>query len=156
MAGGALILQSSRMSGAGGTSSAMLISDLSFSQTAACTSSGCSIGGACMCSGVFFNIPQGRQLYALSAEVQCNGGSRGKYNITAPSLYSVQAAVVQPPISCQGSCDVSSAILLPSDVTSLATTGGLSFGASVSSVGQDLCMAGQHLKVFFTLQYSAS
>jgi len=156
MASGGLILPSMRMTAASGTAAPMLISDLIFSQTAVCESSGCAPGGICTCSGSFSNIPTGRQLYVLRGDIQCNGGGGGKYNVTAPNLNSVQAALVQPPSSCQGACDARSPILSAVDVTQAVAGGTLAFGASVDSVGQDLCMAGKHLKVYFTLQYSSS
>ena len=156
MAGGGLILPSTRMTAASGTAAPMLISDLIYAQTAVCESSGCTAGGSCACSGSFSNIPTGRQLYVLRGDVQCNGGGSGKYNVTAPNLSSIQAVLIQPPSSCQGTCDARSAILPAVDVTQAATGGTLAYGASIDVVGQDLCMAGKHLKVYFTLQYSSS
>lgn len=156
MASGGLILSSTRMASASGLAAPMLISDLSFSQTAVCESSGCSAGGACACSGSFSNIPSGRQLYVLRGELQCNGGGIGKYNITAPNLSSVQSSIIQPPTLCQNACDTRSTILSPVDVTLAATAGSLVYGASIDVAGQDLCMAGKHVKVYFTLQYSAN
>ena len=106
-------------------------------------------------TGAFTNIPVGRQVYVLKAEVQCNGGT-GMINITSPQISSIQNMIVQPPVSCSGSCDSYSSLVSGVDVTSLMTSATFSFGASVDKVGPDLCMAGQHLKVVFTLQYSRS
>ena len=156
MASGGLILPSTRMTRASGMSAPMLISDLSYSQTAVCESSGCIVGAYCSCTGSFSNIPTQRQLYVLRGEIQCNGGRSGRYNVTVPFLSSIQTAIVQPPPSCQRACDNRSTIMPPVEVTQPAKVGSLAFGASIDVVGQDLCMAGKHLKVYFTLQYSAT
>ncbi len=154
LASGGTVLPSTRMSAASGSAAPLLIRDLSVSQTSACESSGCVAGSMCSCSGTFSNFPVGRQLYVLRAEIQCNGGGSGKFNITSPLMASIQASILQPPKSCQGRCDDKFVMLPPVDVTQQVASGSLDFGASINTVGQDLCMAGQHLKAWFTLQYS--
>jgi hypothetical protein len=144
------------MSGDIGNAAPLLIRDLSVTQTSACESSGCVAGASCSCSGKFSNIPVGRQLYVLRAEIQCNGGGGGKLNITAPVMKSIQASILQPPKSCQGTCDEHFAILSPIDVTPQMADGNLDYGASIDAAGRDLCMAGKHLKAWFTLQYTAT
>ena len=131
----------------------MLIGDLEISQTAVCQSGTCISGSFCSCSGSFTNIPVGRSVYALSADVQCNGGM-GIFNITSPQISSIQSSLQQPPQSCMGACDSYSNLISGIDVTKLMVSGSLMFGASVNTVGPDLCMAGNQLKVLFTLQYS--
>ena len=96
MAGGLLPIGATKISAAGGLSSPMLIGDLEISQTAVCQSGTCISGSFCSCSGSFTNIPVGRSVYALSADVQCNGGM-GIFNITSPQISSIQSSLQQPP-----------------------------------------------------------
>jgi hypothetical protein len=95
----------------------------------------------------------GRRVYVLKAEVQCNGGG-GIFNVSSPALASIQQALLQPPASCSSSCDNYFVLFSGIDVSSVMVAGSLSLGASVDKVGPDLCMAGKHLKILFTLQYS--
>jgi hypothetical protein len=155
-ASGGAILPSTRMSGDVGKAAPLFIADLSLLQTSACESSGCTVGTVCSCSGTFSNVPIGRQVYVLRAEIQCNGGGSGKYNITAPIMESIQASILQPPKWCQGRCDDHFTILPPVDVTQQMASSSLAYGASIDAAGQDLCMAGQHLKAWFVLQYTAA
>jgi hypothetical protein len=154
MVSGALPISATRMTNADSANLPLRVVDLPLSQTAVCSSSGCVPGAACNCSGSFTNVPTGRKAYSLKADIQCNGGS-GTFNITSPSTAAVQAAVVQPPKTCKLACDIYSPLLNIVDLpTALIGSSVLAFGASVDSVGQDLCMAGMHLKILFTLRYS--
>jgi len=156
LASGSPVVPSTRMTGASGSQAPMLIGQLTLSQSLSCESSGCVVGSPCSCAGGFSGVPVGRQVYSLRAEVQCNGGG-GAFNVTAPAVTAIQSFLTQPPAACKGMCDARFALLPPVDVTSAVTqAGGLDFGASVSAAGQDFCMAGKHLKVYFTLQYSAT
>ena len=153
MASGLLPIGSTKMLAAGGSNSPMLIGDLGISQSTVCESNLCNAGSYCACLGSFSDIPTGRRVYVLKAEVQCNGGG-GNFNISSPAIKSVQSALSQPPASCTASCDAYSVLFSGIDVASLIVTGSLTLGANVDKVGPDLCMAGKHLKVLFTLQYS--
>ena len=155
MVGGSLPISSTKMTNANAGLLPLMVSDLLLSQTALCASSGCSPGGPCNCTGSFTNVPMGRASYVLKADIQCNGGS-GTFNITSPSMPAIQSAILQPPPSCKLACDTYRPLLSAVDATSLISAGVLAFGASVDTVGQDLCMAGMHLKVLFTLQYSVT
>ena len=155
LAGGSLPVSSTKMSAAGGQGSPMLIGDLGVSQSIACESSLCTTGAFCGCSASFVAIPTGRKVYALMAEIQCNGGT-GLINITSPQSSFIQASLVQPPGTCKGLCDKYFTLISGIDITSLVTSGSLLLGASVDRVGNDICMAGKHLRVIFTLQYSRS
>ena len=153
MASGLLPIGSTKMLTAGGSNSPMLIGDLGISQSAMCESSLCIPGSYCTCSNSFSDIPVGRRVYVLKAEAQCNGGG-GIFNISSPAIRSVQLALLQPPASCVASCDSYFVLFSGIDVTNLMVSGSLPIGANVDKVGSDLCMAGKHLKVLFTLQYS--
>ncbi len=153
MASGLLPIGSTKMLAAGGSNSPMLIGDLGISQSTVCESSLCNPGSYCACSGSFSDIPIGRRIYVLKAEVQCNGGG-GIFNISSPAIKAIQSALSQPPASCSASCDNYFVLLSGIDVASLMVSGSLTLAANVDKVGPDLCMAGKHLKVLFTLQYS--
>ncbi len=153
MASGLMPISSTKMLPAEGSNSPMLIIDLGISQAAMCESSQCIPGNNCACSSSFSDIPNGRRLHVLKAEAQCNGGG-GRFNISLPAIGSVQRALLQPPASCVTLCDDYFVLFSGIDVTDLMVSGYLSLGSNVDKVGSDLCMAGKHLKVLFTLQYS--
>jgi len=158
MVGGALPIASTRMTNSNSALLPMQVGNPGISQSAVCASSNCVAGAACSCSGSFTNIPQGRKVYALRADVQCNGGG-GSFNITSPQFSSAQLANTffqQPLLTCKASCDIYATLLSRVDVSSqFFGQSTLNFSASVDKVGLDLCMAGIHLKVLFTLEYSS-
>ncbi len=158
MVGGALPVGSTRMVNANSALLPLRIGSLSISQSALCASKNCIAGTVCSCSGFFSDIPQGRKVYALKADIQCNGGGE-TFNITSPEISAEQLANAffeQPPQSCRASCDNYVPLISKIDVSSrLVGQSTLNFGASVNKAGLDLCMAGMHLKVLFTLEYSA-
>lgn len=157
MVGGALPIGSTRMTNANSALLPMQVGTLSMSQSAVCASSNCVAGTPCACSGSFTNVPQGRKVYAVRADIQCNGGGEG-YNVTRPEFSGLQlanAGLQQPPTTCRASCDNYAQLLSRVDVSSnFLGQSTLNFGASVDKAGYDLCMAGVHLKVLFTLEYS--
>ncbi len=158
MAGGSLPIGSTKMTNANGALLPMQVGNLRISQSAVCASSNCVAGTACSCAGAFFNITQGRKVYALRADVQCNGEG-GAFNITSSVISALQLAnglFPQPLPSCKASCDNYTPLLARIDVSSVLTgQDTLNFGVTVDKAGADLCMAGAHLKVMFTLEHSA-
>ncbi len=148
LASGAIHIGSSTLvKPAGANNAPMFIAVLPMSQTAVCQSTTCN-DNTCTCSGSF-TVPQNRKVYALKAEAQCNGG--GTFNITQPSTI----AVAQPPSDCKAACHRYAELFSGIDVTDDATDGTLNFGASLASAGADLCLAGNRLKLLFTIQFTA-
>merc|ERR1712216_502309 len=118
------------------------------SMTATCKCSPAVGASSCTCSTSMTNLPVGRSLYALKAELQCNGATNVvvKVNDVAQS----SDVVTQPPAKCKDSCQKYHTLFEWLDVvSSVSAAGTLPLKVEASSVSTDYCGGGDHLKVLF-------
>jgi len=145
MAGGASPVGTTKMTG----NTTLSISGLQTTVTGLCKCAPTGGSSACTCSTTMSNIPTGRDVYALKAEYQCNGGASLVLKVD-----SVATAVEQPPTSCKDSCQTYHTLLSWYNVAGkVKANGELPLSVEASGVSSDYCGAGDNLKVVFTLIY---
>jgi len=129
----------------------MEIAGFNTSVTAVCN---CTVESdeTCTCATSFSGLPLGRAVYALKAEVQCNGGSE---NITVFVNDEAQD-VEQPPDDCVDSCLTYHTLFSwasVKDAVDNVNDGTLPVSAMADNLVTDYCGAGDNLKIIFTLLY---
>jgi hypothetical protein len=147
MAGGQTPIGSTAMNG-----STMLIEGTNSTATATCACAPSGSDSDCTCTTSFTDLPTGRGVYALMAELQCNGASDVVVKVNDVALDS--DVVTQPPRACKDSCTNYHLLFEWLNVASSVDAGGvLELSVDASSVATDYCGGGDNLKVLFTLYY---
>jgi hypothetical protein len=147
MAGGQTPIGSTAMNG-----STMLIEGTNSTATATCACAPSGSDSDCTCTTSFTDLPTGRGVYALMAELQCNGASDVVVKVNDVALDS--DVVTQPPRACKDSCTNYHLLFEWRNVASSVDAGGvLELSVDASSVATDYCGGGDNLKVLFTLYY---
>jgi hypothetical protein len=124
----------------------MGIAGLATTVTAVCTAA-CPDDGECQCTKSLTGFPADKPVYALKAELQCNGMAS---NVTV-TVDDAEVDVEQP--ECTDSCSTYSTLFAYVNVAEHATDGTLDLKAKAQDIGTDFCGAGHNLKVVFTLMY---
>eukprot|EP00961_Rhodomonas_salina_P227891 3080502-Rhodomonas_salina.3 len=124
----------------------MGIAGLDTTVTAVCTTT-CADDEACECLKTLANIPHDKPVYALKAELQCNGMAS---NVTV-SVDGAPLDVEQP--ECSDMCSTYSTLFSWVNVAEHAKDGSLDLKVKAKGLGTDFCGAGDNLKVLFTLMY---
>jgi hypothetical protein len=147
MAGGQTPIGSTAMNG-----STMLIEGTNSTATATCACAPSGSDSDCTCTTSFTDLPTGRGVYALMAELQCNGASDVVVKVNDVALDS--DVVTQPPRACKDSCTNYHLLFEWRNVASSVDADGvLELSVDASSVATDYCGGGDNLKVLFTLYY---
>jgi hypothetical protein len=154
MAGGSSPVGSALLSG-----SAMAIASLNTTVTSLCTCEPSAGDTDCTCTASI-TAPKDREVYALKAEYQCNGGARDICVGIAGDPDSASAlctnTIKQPPASCKDSCQKYHTLF---DWHNIATEinadsdGEIELKVTADGMTADYCGAGHYLKVVFTLLY---
>jgi hypothetical protein len=137
--------------------SALHIADLSSAQeivaTCSCTTANVS-DGDCACLTSINGIPEGRDLYALKVQLQCNSFATN-LNIKTRSESVGRGIVHQPPLWCHDKCQKYHTALdwTPINAT-LIDSGILPVQIEARGLKTDYCGAGDLLKAIVTLQFS--
>jgi hypothetical protein len=137
--------------------SALHIADLSSAQeivaTCSCTTANCS-DGDCACLTSINGIPEGRDLYALKVQLQCNSFATN-LNIKTRSETVARGIVHKPPLWCHDKCQKYHTALDWTLINAtLIDSGILPVQIEARGLKTDYCGAGDLLKAIVTLQFS--
>jgi hypothetical protein len=137
--------------------SALYITDLSSAQeivaTCSCTTAQ-GPDGDCTCLTSINGIPEGRDLYALKVQLQCNSFATN-LNIKTRSETVARGIVHQPPLWCHDKCQKYHTALDWTQINaSLINSGTLPVEIEARGLETDYCGAGDLLKAIITLQVS--
>jgi len=155
MAGGSSPVGSSLLTG-----TAMAIAGLNTRVTGICTCAPTSGVDECTCT-VDVTVPEDKDVYALKAEYQCNGGAEnicvgvGAANDENSALCT--DVIKQPPETCKDSCQTYHTLFewhnIADKITAHATSGTITLEAKATGMTGDYCGAGDNLKIVFTVLY---
>jgi hypothetical protein len=147
MAGGQTPIGSTLMTG-----TTMQIEGTNSTRTATCACAPSGSDSDCTCSTSITGLPAGRPLYALRAELQCNGATNVVVKVDGVAVPS--NLVTQAPSECKDSCRAYHQLFEWRNVAdSVSGAGALPLSVEADSVATDYCGGGDNLKVLFTLYY---
>jgi len=147
MAGGQTPIGSTAMTG-----STMLIEGTNSTATATCACAPSGSDSDCTCTTSVTDLPTGRGVYALMAELQCNAATNVVVKVDGTAVSS--DLVKQPPSACKDSCTNYHLLFEWHNVaSSVGANGVLPLSVEADSVATDYCGGGDNLKVLFTLYY---
>jgi hypothetical protein len=152
MAGGSSPVGSTVLDG-----TAMAIAGLSTRVTGICTCSPASGQNDCVCE-VDMTVPTDKDVYALKAEYQCNGGAQnicvgvGGNPVSDSDLCT--EIIKQPPKACKDSCQTYHKLFEWHNIAEgVGGDGQITLKASAEGMTGDYCGAGDNLKIVFTILY---
>jgi len=139
------------------TGNALHIADLNGAQEiiGVCTCPSSADSTSCVCSTTLTEIAQGRSLYALKVELQCNSHAA---NLTISAGASQLDGIMQPPTSCHDQCQTYHTALgwTPLDPNLLVNSTSIEVEIAGDGLQTDYCGAGHMLKAVFTLRIAAA